>query len=111
MKKIPLNDKLYGRDEELKMMKNILNKTREQERLQIITITGFSGIGKSTLALELQKQIKNDDGHFIIGKYDQLNRSTPYSAISDALEDMVKQITSKGQEEFLTWKNKFLKSF
>ncbi|MFL9454218.1 AAA family ATPase [Tolypothrix bouteillei VB521301_2] len=98
--------KLYGREAEIAallaafdrvvgMGKEELrahNKGNRQFNAEMMLVCGYAGIGKSALVQELYKSITAKRGYFISGKFDQLGRNIPYSAIVDALRKLVAAI-------------------
>jgi predicted ATPase len=76
----------------------------------MILISGYSGIGKSTLVNEIYKPITGQRGQFIRGKFDQLQRDIPYSAISQAFEDLIHQLLREPEINLQTWKKKILEA-
>jgi class 3 adenylate cyclase/tetratricopeptide (TPR) repeat protein len=52
-----LDPPFVGRDEELRLLKEILHATGRERRVRMVSITGPAGIGKSRLAWELEKYI------------------------------------------------------
>jgi serine/threonine protein kinase len=73
--KFQIPNKLYGRDEELFLLRSFINS----EDSKMCCVSGFSGAGKSKLIEELYKD-QNNNLLMVFGKYDQFDRSTPYSA-------------------------------
>jgi serine/threonine protein kinase len=74
IKEFQIPNKLYGREDELKLLKKSM-----KEGFRMCLISGSSGLGKSALCEELLK----DHGLELVmayGKFDQFSRSTPYSA-------------------------------
>ena len=69
-------NKLYGRKEEIKLLKESIQNSKEKN---ICLISGESGMGKSKLIEEL---LKDQELNLLMayGKFDQFNRMTPYSA-------------------------------
>jgi len=49
-------------------------------------VAGHSGIGKSMLVRELYRPVTERRGYFTSGKFDQFQRSTPYSAVVSAFK-------------------------
>ncbi len=73
-------------------------------------MTGYSGIGKSSLVNEIQKTVDGKNGYFVSGKFDQFKRTIPYSAINHALRDLMRQILTESESRIATWKNSLLKA-
>ena len=46
-----------GREEELRLLKELLHSTSREQRLRLVSVTGLAGIGKSRLAWEFLKYI------------------------------------------------------
>jgi len=90
--------KVYGRKKEInQLVKNYKNVCLSQK--QTIFISGYSGVGKSSLIDELKNKIVNTNSYFISSKFDQYNKDLPYFAISEAFDILVKQILLKSDEE------------
>jgi serine/threonine protein kinase len=69
---IPNN--LYGREKEINLLKKYVNSSSK-----MILVSGMSGMGKSKLIEEVFKD-KTLNLTMVIGKFDQFNKVTPYSA-------------------------------
>lgn len=87
-------EKLYCREKELSLLQEILG-SGEGKRIDLVLITGYSGIGKSSIIHEYGKRILEEGGRFISGKFCQLERTIPYNAIISALRDLVRIIVSE----------------
>ena len=70
--------KVYGRDVEIQALKKRLEFVKENNVVEMLMVCGASGIGKSRLVDEIL--IKEKDHLVLSGKYDQFQKSTPYSA-------------------------------
>jgi predicted ATPase/GAF domain-containing protein len=118
--KFHISQKLYGREEEVNQLLTAFEKVANpsesllskggHRRVEMILISGYSGIGKSTLVNEIYKPITGQRGQFIRGKFDQLQRDIPYSAISQAFEDLIHQLLGEPEINLQTWKNKILEA-
>ncbi|MFB2897448.1 AAA family ATPase [Aerosakkonemataceae cyanobacterium BLCC-F50] len=75
---------------------------------EMMLVTGYAGIGKSALVQELYKPITAKRGYFVSGKFDQLQRNIPYSAIADALRKLVQQLLGEPDEQLHKWRSQFL---
>ena len=57
---------------------NAFGRIKENTK-EIILISGYSGIGKSSIVQEIYKPIVERKGIFIRGKFDQYKRNIPYA--------------------------------
>lgn len=98
-----LPEKLYGRDEELQILLEAFGRA-SQGSSEMMLVAGYSGIGKSALVQEVYKPITRQRGYFVSGKFDQLQRNVPYSAIVDAFADLITQLLTESTDELDGWK-------
>lgn len=96
--------KLYGRESELATLLATWNRA-SQGAVELLLISGYSGIGKSVLIHELHKPIVQSKGHFIVGKFDQLNRSVPYAAVVHAFRELIRTILTESDNQLAKWKD------
>ncbi|MFW6272122.1 MAG: ATP-binding protein, partial [Desulfosalsimonas sp.] len=76
--------------------------------MNIMLVTGEPGIGKSALVLEMDKHVAARQGIFISGKFDQLRRYVPYSAIIQAYQDLARRLLTESDEQVQKWREKLL---
>ena len=58
--------------------------------VKLMLVTGYSGIGKSSLVHEVHKPVAEKHGYFISGKFDQFKHNIPYSAVTQTFDEFVK---------------------
>jgi predicted ATPase/class 3 adenylate cyclase len=97
--------RLYGRQAEIELLRTALQNSVDGSG-EIVLIAGGAGVGKSMLAREVGPTIATRGGHFAAGKFDQLRRDIPYSALIEAFHDLVHQILAEGTERFEEWRRK-----
>ncbi|MDX1959097.1 MAG: serine/threonine-protein kinase PknK, partial [Leptospiraceae bacterium] len=102
-------EKLYGRENEISLITEKFQKAANGS-LELMLISGRSGIGKSILINEVQKPITEYAGYFTTGKYDSFKRTIPYRAITQAFQSLVQQILSEPQHSIQVWKEKILEA-
>ena len=105
--KFQIPQKLYGREKEIEILLNSFERVIA-EKSEMLLITGYSGIGKSSVVAEIYKPITEKRGYFISGKFDQYNRNIPYKAFVNIFQDLVKQLLSETESKLNTWKEKLL---
>ncbi|MEM9275572.1 MAG: AAA family ATPase, partial [Cyanobacteria bacterium P01_F01_bin.143] len=107
--KFQIPQKLCGREEEVHQLLTTFKQVSQGETGMIL-VAGYSGIGKSALVNEIHKPITRQRGNFISGKFDQLQRGIPYSAIAQAFQDLIRQLLSEPEITLQTWKKKILEA-
>jgi histidine kinase len=95
---------LYGRSEELAVLLQAFDRVADG-RSELLLVGGYSGIGKSALVNEVHRPIAERRGCFIKGKYDQYNRDVPYSAITQAFDEMVESISMGTPDAVEVWRS------
>ncbi|MEM7346760.1 MAG: serine/threonine-protein kinase PknK, partial [Chloroflexota bacterium] len=101
---------LYGRDAEVSTLLDSFSQIAAGETV-LVTVSGYSGVGKSALVQEVQKPIVGAKGYFIEGKFDQLQRNIPYSALSNAFRQLARQLLAEPAEQVASWKTALLDVF
>ena len=103
--KFLIPEKLYGRETELQtLMYSFENVANGKTKINLIT--GFSGVGKSSLVHEIHKPITEQRGYFIEGKFDQFKRNIPYQAFIQAFKSFIQQRLTENEEKLAQWKFK-----
>ncbi len=70
---------------------------------KLLLVSGYSGIGKSSLIRELHKPITARQGYFVSGKFDQLDRSLPYAALLQAVRALIRQRLAEPDQQVRAW--------
>src|SRR5206468_3966567 len=98
-----ISQKLYGRNRELADLLRAFDETCEG-RTALMLVSGYSGIGKTSLIHELYKPIIRQRGYFIAGKFDQVVRNIPYGAFTQALRSLIWQLLTESEERLAAWR-------
>lgn len=94
--------KLYGRETEVQTLLNAFDSIHNNNS-RLILISGYPGIGKTSLVKELYYPLLRSRGYLISGKFDQLKRDTPYAAIAEAFQSLIRQLLTATQRELTHW--------
>jgi predicted ATPase/signal transduction histidine kinase len=97
-------DKLYGRDQESRELQAAFDRTLDLGRPELVLVSGYSGIGKSSVVSEVCKHFVARRAIFASGKFDQYKRDIPYATLAQALQSIIYQILSKSDAEVAGWK-------
>ncbi|MES2026585.1 MAG: AAA family ATPase [Pseudomonadota bacterium] len=107
--RLQISQKLYGRDCEYARLLNAF-KSVTDGGVELLLVTGYSGIGKSSLVNEIHKPVVAQGGYFISGKFDQFKRTIPYSAFNQAFRELMRQILTESESRIAEWRAKLLKA-
>ncbi|BAY11528.1 trifunctional serine/threonine-protein kinase/ATP-binding protein/sensor histidine kinase [Calothrix sp. NIES-2098] len=100
---------LYGRETEVSTLLAAFERV-SQGKSEIMLVSGYSGIGKSSLVNEVHKPIVKQKGYFINGKFDQFKRNIPYTSVIQAFQSLMQQLLTENSERLEMWKEKLLQA-
>ncbi len=118
--KFQISEKLYGRERELAALLAAFDRVAASDvdrmettsllgKSEMILVSGYCGIGKSTLVREIYKPITRQRGYFITGKFHNLhNKNNPYSSLIKAFQELIKQILTGSEAEIKNWRSHLL---
>jgi predicted ATPase/signal transduction histidine kinase/tRNA A-37 threonylcarbamoyl transferase component Bud32 len=107
--KFQIPQKLYGREAEIQTLLKSFDRITHG-RSEIMLVSGYSGIGKTSLVQEIYKPITQQRGYFISGKFDQYKRNVPYLAIINAFQELIKQLLTENEEKLAKWREYILEA-
>ena len=61
-----IETRMIGRDAELRRLQDTLATVQEDREMQIVTVVGEAGIGKSRLLAALQERVEREGGTFTL---------------------------------------------
>ncbi|MBK8402448.1 MAG: EAL domain-containing protein [Propionivibrio sp.] len=101
--RLSIPEKLYGRAYESKALVDAFHRVVTTGAPELILVSGYSGIGKSSLVNELHKEMILPRSLFGSGKFDQLRRGTPYATLAQAFQGLVRKILICDKSEVARW--------
>ncbi|WP_437522044.1 AAA family ATPase [Sorangium sp. So ce726] len=96
--------RLYGRERQVAALLAAFERVVAQGRPELVLVSGYSGIGKSSLVAELHRPIVRERGFFLCGKFDQTARDVPYRAFLQAFRALVQEILGASEEQLERWR-------
>src|SRR5439155_18346936 len=97
-------EKLYGRERASQALLAAFDQVVADCTPQLVLVSGYAGIGKSSVVHELHKALVPTRGLFASGKFDQYKRDVPYATLAQAFQTLVRQILGKREEEVAQWR-------
>jgi PAS domain S-box-containing protein len=103
-------EKLYGRAREVEILLAAFDRIVKGGPPELMLVSGYSGIGKSTVVNELHKALVPSRGLFASGKFDQYQRDIPYSTVVQAFQSLVRPLLGRSDAELAIWRGAFLEA-
>ena len=98
-------EKLYGREREIDALITAFDRVVAHGKPELVLVSGYSGVGKSSVVNELHKALVPLRGLFASGKFDQYKRDIPYTTLAQAFRTLVRQILAKSEAEVGPWRD------
>jgi serine/threonine protein kinase len=103
-------EKLYGRERKVDALLAAFDRVLAEGALEIVLVSGCSGIGKPSVVNELHKVLVPPRGLFASGKFDQFKRDIPYATLAHAFQTLVRQILLKSEADVDHWRSALLEA-
>jgi PAS domain S-box-containing protein len=100
-------EQLYGREREIETLLACFNRVVSQGTPELVLVSGFSGIGKSSVVNELHKVLVQPRGLYASGKFDQYKRDIPYVTLAQAFQSLVRSLLSQREVDLARWRESF----
>ncbi len=100
-------ERLYGREREIETLLACFERVVARGIPELVLVSGYSGIGKSSVVNELHKALVPSRGLYASGKFDQYKRDIPYATLAQALQSLVRSLLSQGEVELGRWRDSF----
>jgi len=81
---------LYGREREVAALLAAFDRVATQGAAELVLVSGYSGVGKSSVVNELHKALVPPRGLFAAGKFDQYKRDVPYATLAQAFQSLIR---------------------
>src|ERR1700676_24280 len=98
-------EKLYGRKCEIETLLASFDRVVAQGTPELVLVSGYSGIGKSSVVNELHRALVPSRALFASGKFDQYKRDIPYATLGQAFQSLVRSLLSQSEAELGRWRD------
>src|SRR5262249_43057764 len=98
-------EKLYGRASEIDALLASFDRIVAGGRPELVLVSGYSGIGKSSVVNELHRSLVPPRGLFASGKFDQYKRDIPYATLAQAFQNLLRPLLTKSEAELSKWRD------
>ncbi len=98
-------ERLYGREREIDTLLAAFDRVVADGTPELVLVSGYPGIGKSSVVNELHKALVPPRGLFASGKFDQYKRDIPYATLAQALQSLVRSLLGRNEAEIGRWRD------
>ena len=105
--RLQLPEKLYGRAREIETLLACFDRMVNSGAVELVLVSGYSGIGKSSIVYELHRVLVEPRGLFASGKFDQYKHDIPYSTLAQAFQSLIRPLLGKSDPELAGWREAF----
>jgi predicted ATPase/signal transduction histidine kinase len=102
-----LPTKLYARAAEQEALASAFQRVASGA-VETVLVAGHSGVGKTSLVRELLPLVTRERGYFLSGKFDQLRRDAPYTALVTAFNDLTHHLLTESEDALAGWRERIL---
>jgi predicted ATPase/transcriptional regulator with GAF, ATPase, and Fis domain len=97
--------RLYGRRSEVAALSSAFQGACDGQS-SLVLAEGYSGVGKTSLILDLGRPIVRERGYFLSGKFDQVVPSVPFGALLQAFRGLVRQLLGESRERLHSFRTR-----
>ncbi|MGO4764942.1 AAA family ATPase [Cupriavidus sp. 2KB_3] len=108
--RLRIPEKLYGREQEVDTMLDAFARIVDGGVPEMVLVSGYSGIGKSSVVNELHRVLVPPRGLFASGKFDQYKRDIPYATLVQAFQSLARSLLGKPDAELERWRGALLEA-
>jgi serine/threonine protein kinase len=103
-------EKLYGREPEIETLIASFDRVVDTSTVELVLVSGYSGIGKSSVVNELHKALVPPRGLFASGKFDQYKRDIPYATLGQAFRSLIRSLLTQNEKGLGRWRDCLLEA-
>ncbi|MCP4754388.1 MAG: AAA family ATPase [Proteobacteria bacterium] len=100
--------KLYGREQAIERLCELYEHSIRGEN-RLVMLSGFSGVGKTSLVQEFSRQVVAKPGHMIFGRFDPFRSHKPYGALVGAFRNLIRLLLAESDPMLDHWRTKLRK--
>jgi PAS domain S-box-containing protein len=97
---------LYGREAQLAELRAAWDRVAEGGPAEIVLVSGYPGIGKTSLVNELRRSVLEAGAFFLAGKFDQRKRDIPYASFAQAFQSLLQRLLGGSEAELAGWRRR-----
>lgn len=101
-----LTDTLYAREREIETLLSSFERVAERGTPELLLVSGYAGIGKSSLVRELETALAKGPAAFASGKFEQSKRGIPYLPLAQAFRHLIQGLLARPEAELVAFRDR-----
>src|SRR5262249_34180516 len=97
-------ERLYGRRREIAALVDAFEGVARDGRQALVLLSGYAGVGKSSIVNELQQVVVRGRGLFVSGKFEPHERDIPFAPILRAFRDLARSVLLSSDADLQRWR-------
>ncbi|MEX1314197.1 MAG: BREX system ATP-binding domain-containing protein, partial [Desulfotignum sp.] len=102
---LKIDQKLYGRKKEIELLQSGFQQVLSGKK-KLVFIAGPAGIGKTFLIQEIEQYFLKKNSIFIMGKFNLLQQTVPYTGIIEAFSQLSRHLLTRSDRDLDKWQKK-----
>lgn len=98
-----LSTRLYGRSAEQQRLLDMYEGLKDSGR-GLVMVSGYSGVGKTSLVESMRWNTMEDGGFFAAGKFQQSTSAQPFVGVVRAATHLAHQLLTLPEDQLATWR-------
>ncbi len=99
--------RLYGREREIETLRAAFSRVAATATSELVLISGYSGIGKSSVVSQLYQALVPGHSLFAEGKFDGYKREIPYAPLAQAFQGLLLPLLGRNEVAITPWRDAF----
>ncbi|QCP48886.1 PAS domain S-box protein [Trinickia violacea] len=97
-------ERLYGRSGEIETLLAAFDRIVTSGAPELVLVSGYSGVGKSSVVNELHRAMVPSHALFASGKFDRY-KDIPYATVAQAFRSLIRPLLGKSEAELAAWRD------
>ncbi len=103
-------ERLFGREESIEALLAAFERVASEGSSELMLVSGYSGVGKTSVVNELQNALSLSRGVFASGKCDRLTHDVPYATLARALQTIVSMVLRSDESALARWRESIIQA-
>ncbi len=109
---LSISQKCYGREAEISTLLAAINRVtnapveKDRSSVEMVLVSGYSGMGKTFLVEEIQRSITHMGGYFLTGKFYRSQPNNSHAVFCQVFSEPIRKILAESSQKIAIWREK-----